>query len=158
MPLKGRSLSQHAMFQTDESHQPSQWAHAIRTEAKERPEVTRDGGGKVEYLDLPLTLTCQFRLHRVAARNLRWNGSSTWGTKSWREQEEGGELDSHNEVSPEEIKNREVELGWRVGLFASVVAQQQSYGHCLCDSVLHSSCDSNCVVLWSLCSAGWTLP
>ena len=28
-----------------------------------------------------------------------------------RDQEEGGELDSHEEVSPEEIKSREVVLG-----------------------------------------------
>ena len=33
-----------------------------------------------------------------------------------RDQEEEGELDSHEDVSPEEIKSREVELGWRVGL------------------------------------------
>ena len=35
-----------------------------------------------------------------------------------RDQEEGGELDSHEEVSPEEIKSREVVLGYRerVGL------------------------------------------
>ena len=31
--------------------------------------------------------------------------------KSRRYQEEGGELDSHEEVSPEEIKSREVVLG-----------------------------------------------
>ena len=39
-------------------------------------------------------------------------------TESRRDQEEGGELDSHEEASPEEIKNREVVLGWRerVGL------------------------------------------
>ena len=37
-------------------------------------------------------------------------------TESWRDQEEGSELDSHEEVIPEEIKSREVELGWRVGL------------------------------------------
>jgi len=42
--------------------------------------------------------------------------------------------------------------------FASVVSQRRSYGHCLCDSVLHSSWDSNCVVLWSLRNAGRTLP
>ena len=38
------------------------------------------------------------------------------------------------QVSPEEIKSREVELGsesWTS--FASVVSQQWSYGHCLCD-------------------------
>ena len=43
-------------------------------------------------------------------------------------------------VSPEEIKSREVELGcesWTS--FVSVVSQQRSYGHCLCDSVPHSS-------------------
>ena len=32
-------------------------------------------------------------------------------TESRRDQEEGGELDSHEEASPEEIKNREVVLG-----------------------------------------------
>ena len=35
---------------------------------------------------------------------------------SRRDQEEGGELDSHEETSPEEIKTMEVVLGWRVGL------------------------------------------
>ena len=80
-------------------------------------------------------------------------------SKSRRDQE-GGELDSHEEVrfsfagpgeikrrevvldpqdSPEEIKSREVELGsesWPS--FASVVTQQQCYGHCPCDSAPHS--------------------
>ena len=37
-------------------------------------------------------------------------------TESRRDQEEGGELDPHEEVIPEEIKNREVVLGLRVGL------------------------------------------
>ena len=37
-------------------------------------------------------------------------------TESRRDQEEGGELDSHEEASPEEIKSREVVLGRRVGL------------------------------------------
>ena len=39
------------------------------------------------------------------------------------------------QVSPEEIKSREVELGsesWTS--FGSVVTQQQRYGHCSCDS------------------------
>ena len=43
-------------------------------------------------------------------------------------------------VSPEEIMSREVELGsesWTS--FASVVTQQQCYGHCPCDSAPHSS-------------------
>ena len=37
---------------------------------------------------------------------------------SRRDQEQGGELDSHEEASPEEIKSREVVLGYteRVGL------------------------------------------
>ena len=42
--------------------------------------------------------------------------------------------------------------------FASVVSQMRSYGHCLCDSALHSSWDSICVVRWSLRNAGRTLP
>ena len=82
-------------------------------------------------------------------------------SESRRDQEEGGELDSHEEVrlsfaspgeikrrevvldpqeSPEEIKSREVELSsesWTS--FASAVTQQQCYGHCLCDSAPHSS-------------------
>ena len=37
-------------------------------------------------------------------------------TESRRDQEEGSELDSHEEVIPEEIKTREVVLGLRVGL------------------------------------------
>ena len=44
------------------------------------------------------------------------------------------------QVSPEEIMSREVELGpegWTS--FASVVSQQQCYGHCPCDSVPYSS-------------------
>ena len=37
-------------------------------------------------------------------------------SESRRNQEEGGERDSHKEVSPEEIKSKEVVLGLRVGL------------------------------------------
>ena len=39
-----------------------------------------------------------------------------YDAESRRDQEEGGELDSHEEASPQEIKSREVELGLRVGL------------------------------------------
>jgi len=45
------------------------------------------------------------------------------------------------QVSPEEIKSRDMEMGsesWTS--FASVVTQQQCYGHCPCDSAPHSSC------------------
>ena len=44
------------------------------------------------------------------------------------------------QVSPEEIKSREVELGsesWTS--FASVVSRQRCYGHCLCESAPPSS-------------------
>ena len=71
-------------------------------------------------------------------------------------------MDSHEEASPEEIKSREVVLGCRDRerwtSFASVVSQRRSYGHCLCDSVLHSSWDSSYVVRWSLRNGGRTLP
>ena len=79
--------------------------------------------------------------------------------ESRRDQEEGGELDSQEEASPEEIKSKE--LGYRereLGLFSFSCFQTASYGHCLCDSVMHSSWDSNCVVRWSLRNAGRTLP
>ena len=77
--------------------------------------------------------------------------------ESRRDQEEGGELDSHEEVrlsfadpgvierrevvldpqeSPGEIKSREVELGSQ--RWTSVVPQQQCYGHCSCDTAPHS--------------------
>ena len=48
--------------------------------------------------------------------------------------------------SPDEIKKREVSwtLTRKLDAFASVDSQGRSYGHCLCDSVLHSSWDSNC--------------
>ena len=44
------------------------------------------------------------------------------------------------QVSHEEIKSRDVEMGsesWTS--FASVVTQQQCYGHCPCDSAPHSN-------------------
>ena len=44
------------------------------------------------------------------------------------------------QVSPEELKSREVELDPESRTsFASVVTQQQCYGHCPCDSAPHSS-------------------
>ena len=43
------------------------------------------------------------------------------------------------QVSPEEIKSREVELGFEGWTsFSSVVSQKRNCGHCLCDSVPHS--------------------
>ena len=44
------------------------------------------------------------------------------------------------QVSPEEIMSREMELGpGSLTSFASVVTQQQCYGHCPCDSAPQSS-------------------
>ena len=60
--------------------------------------------------------------------------------ESRRDQEEGGELESQEDASPEEINSREVVLGlesWTSS--ASVVSQRRSYGHRHCNSVLHSS-------------------
>ena len=50
-------------------------------------------------------------------------------TESRRDQEEGGELDSQEEASPEEIKNREVVLGYRESWTSSAsvsVSQRRS--------------------------------
>ena len=79
-------------------------------------------------------------------------------TESRRDQEEGGELDSHEEVSPEEIKSREVVLGRRVGLLLLQLFPNGGATDIDFVSVLHSSWDSSCVVLWSLRNAGRTLP
>ena len=83
-----------------------------------------------------------------------------WNSESRGDQEEGGELDSQEEASPAEIKSRDVVLGERVGLpllqlFPNGGATDVVF---VTLSVLHSSWDSNCVVLWSLRNAGRTLP
>ena len=77
--------------------------------------------------------------------------------ESRRDQEEGGELDSHEEVSPEEIKSREVELGWRVGLLLLQLFPNGGATDIVFMTVLHSSWDSSCALRWSLRNAGWTL-
>ena len=68
---------------------------------------------------------------------------------SRRDQEEGGELDSHEETSPEEIKTMEVALGWRAGLLLLQLFPNGGDTGIICVTVLHSSWDSNCVVRWS---------
>ena len=52
-------------------------------------------------------------INRLAGRT-----AAVFDTESKRDQEEGGELNSQEEASPEEIKNREVVLGYKekVGL------------------------------------------
>ena len=71
---------------------------------------------------------------------------------------EGRKEGAHEQVRKQ--PRRDQEQGGGAGLYreswtssASVVSQRRSYGHCLCDSVLQSSWDSNCVVLWSLDTA-----
>ena len=82
-------------------------------------------------------------------------GTGGAGSESRRDQEEGGELDSHEEVSPEEIKRRKV--SWTL---TKKLAQKRSRAERWCwaiereswtsfasqrrGSVLHSSWDSNC--------------
>ena len=69
--------------------------------------------------------------------------------ESRRDEEEGGELDSQDEASPEEIKSREVVLVYRerVGLLLQLFPNR-SYGHRLCDSVLQSCWDNNERLCW----------
>ena len=81
--------------------------------------------------------------------------------ESRRDQEEGGELDSQEEASPEEIKSREVVLGYqreRVGLLLLQLFPNGRATDIVFVTVLHSSLESNCVVLWSQHNAGWPLP
>ena len=81
-------------------------------------------------------------------------------TEARQNQEEGDELDSHEEASPEEIKSREVVLGWRerVGLLLLQLFPNGGATDMVFVTVLHSSWDTNCMVWWSLCNAGRTLP
>ena len=69
-------------------------------------------------------------------------------------------MDSHEEASPEEIKSREVVLGWRerVGLLLLQLFPSGGATDIVFVTVLHSSWESSCVVRWSLRSAGRTLP
>ena len=62
------------------------------------------------------------------------------------------------QVSPEEIKSREVELGLRAGLLLLQLILNGRAMDIVFVTVLHSSWDSNCVVQWSLRNAGRTLP
>ena len=62
------------------------------------------------------------------------------------------------QVSSEEIKSREVELGLRVGLLLLQLFPNGGGTDIVFVTVLHSSCDSNGVVWWSLRNAGRTLP
>ena len=87
-----------------------------------------------------------------AKREVSWTRKKKLAKKSSR----GG---SELEASPEEINIREVELGERESWtsFALVVSQRRNYGHCLCNFILHSSWDRNCMVRWSLRNAGHCL-
>ena len=62
------------------------------------------------------------------------------------------------QVSPEEIKSREVELGLRVGILSLQLFPNGGATDIVFVTVLHGSWDSNCVVRWSLRNAGRTLP
>ena len=88
-------------------------------------------------------------------------GEKWVGTESRRYEEEGGELDSHEDTSPEEFKSREVVLGYRerVGflllqLFPNGGATDIVFVTLFCIAVG----TANCMVRWSLRNAGRTLP
>ena len=63
-------------------------------------------------------------------------------------------------VSPDEIKSREVDLGYRerVGLLLLQLFPSGGATDIVFVTVLHSSWDSNCVVRWSLRNGERTLP
>ena len=73
-------------------------------------------------------------------------GAAIATIESRQDQEEGGDLDSQEEASPEEIKSREVVLGClreRAGLLLLQLFSSSG----VFVTVLHNSWDSNCVVL-----------
>ena len=68
------------------------------------------------------------------------------------------EVELDPQVSPEEIESREVELGLKAGLPLLQLFPNGGATDIVFVTVLHSSWDSNCVVLRSLRNAGRTLP
>ena len=74
---------------------------------------------------------------------------------SKRDQEEDPQV-LDPQVSPEEIKSREVELRLRVGLLLLQLFPNGGATDIVFVTVLHSSWDSSCVVLGSLRHAGRT--
>ena len=74
---------------------------------------------------------------------------------SKRDQEEDPQV-LDPQVSPEEIKSREVELRLRVGLLLLQLFPNGGATDIAFVTVLHSSWDSSCVVLGSLRNAGRT--
>ena len=104
-------------------------------------------------------ISAQLSTDAVSALIRPWKQHSV--QESRRDQEEGGELDSYEELDNHlrvqarsrggrwcwtlkraQERSREARWSWAqdVGLyFASVVPQQLCYGHCLCDSAPHSS-------------------
>ena len=80
--------------------------------------------------------------------------------RSWKR-----EVELDPQLCPEEIMSREVALGWASSgrrscfeLSRQVVRQQRCNGHCLSDSVQHSSWKSNCAVHKSLGNGEGTPP
>ena len=110
---------------------------------------------------VPLTPKVTSRLSELSASSLKRTVKLLTfiplSAESRRDQEEGGELDSHEEASPEETKSREVELGYggRVGLlllhlFPNGGATDIVFVTLFCIAVG--------TVRWSLRNAGRTLP
>ena len=62
------------------------------------------------------------------------------------------------QVSPDEIKSRDMELGLRVGLFSLQLFLSGGTTDIVFVTVLYSSWDRNCVVRWSLRNDERTLP
>ena len=120
--------------------------HIVITGALRAPNSTFG----VVHIPYNYLLTCQMKVTIAGDSRL----------ESRRVQEEVGELDSHEEASPEEIKSREVVLGYRerVGLLLLQLFPNDGATDIVFVTILHSSWDSNCVVRWSLRNAGQILP
>ena len=74
----------HTVFQTDELHPPAN-RHPVfglkrRKGRRSQLRVGNSSSGVVEYVDLPLALTCQFPLCRVTESTFRQTGLTTRGT------------------------------------------------------------------------------
>ena len=100
--------------------------------------VLAQSPGEIKRREVSWTLTKKLDLYlRVQARS---GGRRLLDPQVSPEEIKRREIVLDPQVSPKEIKSREEMLGsesWTS--FAAVVSQQQCYGHCLCDSAPHSN-------------------
>ena len=82
----------------------------------------------------------------IKRREVSWTLTKKWDTFAGPGEIKRREVVLDPQVSPEEIKSREVELGLKIGLLLPQLFLNSSATDIVFVTVLHSSWDSSCVV------------